>query len=71
MGKCLAETARGTKLAPPLNKLVSIVLSAEVSDDEDAPLPSATATKAPAKSGSLLGKLTDLGTLLPKKKVKA
>ena len=45
-------------------------MSTEVTDDEEAPN-SVVAPKAAEKSGSLLGKLTDLGSLMPKKKVKA
>ena len=71
LGKCLAETARGTKLSAPLNKLVSVVLSAEVTDDEDLPTTAPTGKAAPTKSGSLLGKLTDLSAMMPKKKAKA
>lgn len=70
LGKCLAETARGTKLSAPLNKLVNVVLSAEAIEEEDAPSSSPVA-KSSEKSSSLLGKLTDLGSLMPKKKVKA
>lgn len=70
LGKCLAETARGTKLSAPLSKLVNVVMSAESIDDEEVPS-SAPVSKSSEKSSSLLGKLTDLGSLMPKKKVKA
>jgi pilus assembly protein CpaE len=70
LGKCLAETARGTKVSAPLNKLVNVVMSAETLDEEDAPS-NTPVSKSPEKSSSLLGKLTDLGSLMPKKKVKA
>ena len=72
LGKTYAETARGSKSAPPLSKLMQITLSAndEVDDDGEAVPASARAAAAP-KSTSLLGKLSDIGTLLPKKKAKA
>jgi pilus assembly protein CpaE len=69
LGKCLAEVARGTKLAQPFGKLMQQVLtSGEGDDDDDAPR-IATPVSAPAdKSGSLLGKLSGI---MPKKKAKA
>ncbi len=72
LGKCMAEVARGTKLASPFNRLLTQVsaASADDGDDEDEGGPKGAKTKkAPEKSSSsLIGKLSALPTLLPKKK---
>lgn len=68
LGKTFAEASRGTKLAAPLNRIMQQVINSSEEDD-DAPVTGASAPAA--KSGSLLGKLGDIGALLPKKKAKA
>jgi pilus assembly protein CpaE len=65
LGKTLAEAGAGTKLATTLNEVAALVVQSGEEDGEGAP---AAAGTAPAKSGSLLGKL---GTLMPKKKANA
>ena len=70
LGKCVAETARGTKLAQPFGKLMQQVLTTADDDDDvdEAPVRSGNRPAATLAGGSLLGKL---GSMLPKKKVKA
>jgi pilus assembly protein CpaE len=68
LGKCFAETARGTKLAQPLTRLVQQIIAVEDDDEDEAPTRS---TAAAAKKTSLMSKLTTLPSLMPKKKVKA
>ncbi len=69
LGKCFSETARGTKLAVPLTRLVQQVLSHEESDDESE---GSSRTKiATANKTSLMSKLTTLPSLMPKKKAKS
>ena len=62
LGKCLAETARGTKLGTPFSRLAQLVIVAgeEEEDDDDTPAPA-------SKSGSLIGKLSALPTIIKKK----
>lgn len=64
LGKCLAETAKGTKVASPLARLTNLVMSAAEEEEEE---PTARGAKRDAKSGSLLGKLSGVGSLLSKK----
>jgi pilus assembly protein CpaE len=69
LGKSFGETARGTKPGAALGKLAQMVINVAEEDDEEGASP---ASKPAAKSGgSLLGKLGDIGSLLPKKKEKA
>ncbi len=62
LGKCLAEAAKGSKTALPLTKLAQLVLSADEEEDGD------DGAGRPARSSSLLGKLSAMQTILPKKK---
>ncbi|MFM6854262.1 MAG: CpaE family protein [Sphingopyxis sp.] len=70
LGKCLAETARGSKLAPSLNRIAQLVISSADEEDEDEGNSARANAPAEGKSSSLLGKLGDIGSLLPKKKPK-
>ena len=66
LGKTIVEVSSGNKLAQPFAGLLQLVLaSGEDGDDGNA-----RDVKSPAKSGSLLGKLGDVGSLLSKKKAK-
>lgn len=66
LGKTIVEVSSGNKLAQPFAGLLQLVLaSGEDGDDGNA-----HDVKSPAKSGSLLGKLGDVGSLLSKKKAK-
>lgn len=68
LGNCLAEVARGTKLAQPFNRLCQIVLSAaEEEGNNDSGLAQSGGGKSPVKSSSLLGKIGSVGSLLIKK----
>ncbi len=67
LGKCLAESARGTKVAGSLSRLVSLVMSTADDDDDDGPSPGSSASKPGGKSGSLLSKLSSVGGLVGKK----
>ncbi len=67
LGKCLAESARGTKVAGSLSRLVSLVMSTADDDDDDGPAPGSSASKPEGKSGSLLSKLSSVGGLVGKK----
>ncbi len=68
LGKCLAETARGSKLAKSLSRLLSMVMSASDDDDAQASVTGPASHKKPdGKSGSLLGKLSGMGKMLAKK----
>ncbi len=70
LGKCFGEAARGSKGGLVLNKLVQMVVSTGDGDDDDGP--QGVMIKSSGKSGgSLLGKLGDLSSLIPKKKAKA
>lgn len=66
LGKCMADAARGTKISAAYSKLVQSVLAAAVDDEDEDENPKAS-SQAASKS-SLLGKLTALPSLLPKKK---
>ena len=67
LGKCLAETAKGTKTAVPLTKLLQVVLSSDDGEDEaEAP----ARASASEKSRSLLGKLSALPKISLKKTTK-
>lgn len=68
LGKCMADAARGTKLSAGYAKLVQLVLAAATDDDDEAGEVSASASKGGKSSSSLLGKLSALPSLLPKKK---
>ncbi len=72
LGKCLAEAARGSKAAIPLGKLTQQVLANSEEDESEAEAPArkSGARGDEPKSTSLLHKLGDLRTMLPKKKVK-
>ncbi len=63
LGKTVAESAAGTKVGAAINEMMTLVL-ASIDDDAEG----AAAAAAPAKGGSLLGKL---GAMMPKKKAKA
>lgn len=67
LGKCLAEAARGTKTALPLTKLLQTVTAIEEAEGDTEPSPRSPAAE---KSRSLLGKLSAMQTILPKKKPK-
>jgi pilus assembly protein CpaE len=62
LGKCLAETARGTKLGLPFNRLAQLVISSGEEEDDENPAPSGA-----SKSGSLMDKLSTLPTIIKKK----
>lgn len=66
LGKSIVEVASGNKLAQPFASLLQMVLA---TGDEGADV-AAGVQKPNAKSGSLLGKLGEVGTLLSKKKAK-
>lgn len=66
LGKTLGEVSRGSKAAAPMSKILQQILQS-ADDDDDAP----AAAGGAAKSTSLLGKLGEIGTLLPRKKAKA
>jgi pilus assembly protein CpaE len=70
LGKSFGEAARGTKGGAVLAKLVQQIVAAG-DDDEDEPAQGGAAKPAAKSGASLLGKLGDLGSLLPKKKAKA
>ena len=70
LGKSFGEAARGTKGGAVLAKLVQQIVAAG-DDDEDEPAQGGAAKPASKSGASLLGKLGDLGSLLPKKKAKA
>lgn len=62
LGKCLAESARGTKLAAPFNRLHQLII-ANVDDDDDD-----DAKPVKKSGGSLMGKLSALPSISLKKK---
>jgi pilus assembly protein CpaE len=66
LGKCMADAGRGTKVSASLTKLMQTVLAAaaEDEDEDEVVKPSSGSTQ----KSSLLGKLTALPSLLPKKK---
>lgn len=64
LGKAVAEVGKGTKLGQSLNELGASVLSAIEGGDTEG-------GKAGGKSGSLLGKLGNLKSMLPSKAKKA
>lgn len=66
LGKTFGEVSRGSKAAAPMSKILQQILQS-ADDDDDAP----AAAGGAAKSTSLLGKLGEIGTLLPRKKAKA
>ena len=70
LGKSFGEAARGTKGGAVLGKLVQQIVAAG-DEDEDEPVQGGAAKPAAKSGASLLGKLGDLGSLLPKKKAKA
>jgi pilus assembly protein CpaE len=67
LGKTLAEAGASTKLTSGISDVMNLALSSAEDDGEGQSSPVAAA----AKSGSLLGKLGGLGSLMPKKKAKA
>lgn len=68
LGKCMADAARGTKVSAGYSKLLQLVLAAATDDDDEAGDVAASAAKGGKSSSSLLGKLSALPSLLPKKK---
>jgi pilus assembly protein CpaE len=67
LGKCMADAARGTKISASYARLLQSVIAATTDDDEDV-IESKSLSAKGGKSSSLLGKLTALPSLLPKKK---
>jgi pilus assembly protein CpaE len=67
LGKCMADAARGTKISASYARLLQTVIAAAMDDDEDVIETKSLPAKG-GKSSSLLGKLTALPSLLPKKK---
>lgn len=67
LGKCMADAARGTKISAAYARLMQHVIAAATDDDEDVIDAKSPSAKS-GKSTSLLGKLTALPSLLPKKK---